>query len=108
MNGSNIQPYSKALIKPLKGIVENAKAVKKAFGAGKMNYECLGNGEGGAHIHWHLFPRVPGDLGEYGNKGKGPVWWYPRELMYSDDNRPDDDELQEMKKRLLRELEGIH
>lgn len=84
-----------------------AEAVKRAFGAGKMNYECLGNGEGGAHIHWHLFPRVPGDLGEYGNKGKGPVWWYPRELMYSDDNRPNDDELQDMKKRLLRELEGI-
>lgn len=37
-------------------------------------YECLGNGEGGAHIHWHLFPRRPGDIDNYGNNGKGPVW----------------------------------
>ncbi len=54
-----------------------AQAVRNAFGAEKMNYECLGNGKGGAHIHWHLFPRKAGDLGEYGNKGKGPAWWYP-------------------------------
>ena len=27
------------------------EAVKNAFGAQKINYECLGNGEGGAHIH---------------------------------------------------------
>ena len=39
-----------------------AQAVKNAFGAEKMNYECLGNGEGGAHIHWHLFPRRAGDI----------------------------------------------
>ena len=39
-----------------------SEAVKKAFGAQKMNYECLGNGDGGAHIHWHLFPRRAGDI----------------------------------------------
>ena len=44
-----------------------AEAVKNAFGAEKMNYECLGNGEGGAHIHWHLFPRRTGDIDNYGN-----------------------------------------
>ena len=49
-----------------------AKAVKEAFGAEKMNYECLGNGD--VHLHFHLFPRAGGDLGEYGNNGKGPVW----------------------------------
>ena len=32
-----------------------AEAVFNAFGAEKMNYELLGNGD--AHIHWHLFPR---------------------------------------------------
>ena len=32
-----------------------AEAVNQAFGAEKMNYECLGQGE--AHLHWHLFPR---------------------------------------------------
>ena len=67
-----------------------AKAVRDAFGAGKMNYECLGNGTGGAHIHWHLFPRRAGDLGDYGNNGKGPAWWYPREKMYDDSTRPDE------------------
>lgn len=37
-----------------------AEAVSNAFGAEKMNYELLGNGE--AHLHWHLFPRRKGDI----------------------------------------------
>ncbi len=61
-----------------------AQAVQNAFGAEKMNYEMLGNGE--AHMHWHLFPRRKNDLGEYGNNGKGPVWWYPMDKMYDDAN----------------------
>ena len=84
-----------------------AEAVKKAFGAEKMNYECLGNGTGGAHIHWHLFPRRSGDLEEYGENGKGPVWWYPREKMYSDSNRPADEEIREMKAALTTELDAL-
>ena len=84
-----------------------AEAAKNAFGAAKMNYECLGNGEGGAHIHWHLFPRRPGDIDNYGNNGKGPVWWYPREKMYSDENRPSKEELTDMKEKLLRELDKL-
>ncbi len=82
-----------------------AEAVAKAFGAEKMNYECLGNGD--AHLHWHLFPRVNGDLGSYGNNGIGPVWWYPREKMYSDDNRPNDEELEIMKQTLHNEIEKL-
>lgn len=82
-----------------------AEAVSNAFGAEKMNYELLGNGE--THLHWHLFPRVSGDLKGYGNNGKGPVWWYPMEKMYSDDNRPTDSELDEMKRILLNELEKL-
>lgn len=82
-----------------------AEAAAKAFGAEKMNYELLGNGD--THLHWHLFPRVNGDLGEYGNHGKGPVWWYPMEKMYSNDNRPSDTELQEMKSKLAEELEKL-
>ena len=82
-----------------------AEAVAKAFGAEKMNYECLGNGD--AHLHWHLFPRVDGDLGVYGNNGRGPVWWYPREKMYSDDNRPNDEELKIMKQTLRKEIEML-
>ena len=84
-----------------------AEAVKNAFGAEKMNYECLGNGEGGAHIHWHLFPRRTGDIEKYGNNGKGPVWWYPREEMYADKNRPGSEELENMKTKLLSELDKL-
>ena len=84
-----------------------AEAVKNAFGAEKMNYECLGNGEGGAHIHWHLFPRRSGDLDNYGNKGKGPTWWYPRNEMYADYNKPSNEDLEDMKEKLLYELNKL-
>ncbi len=83
-----------------------ANAVKNAFGAEKINYELLGNGD--THIHWHLFPRRCGDIGNYGNNGKGPVWWYPMEMMYADVNRPSDDELKEMKSKLLAEIEMLY
>lgn len=81
------------------------EAVSKAFDAEKMNYELLGNGD--THIHWHLFPRLKGDLGEYGNNGKGPVWWYPMEKMYNDSNRPTNEELKEIKSKLLMELNKL-
>lgn len=45
-----------------------------------------------------------GDLEEYGNHGKGPVWWYPMEKMYDDANRPTQKELEEMKTALRKEL----
>lgn len=82
-----------------------AEAVSRAFHAEKMNYELLGNGD--THLHWHLFPRVEGDLDGYGNQGKGPVWWYPREKMYEDDNCLTETELEEMKKKLREELEKL-
>ena len=82
-----------------------AQAVQNAFGAEKMNYEMLGNGE--AHMHWHLFPRRKNDLGEYGNNGKGPVWWYPMDKMYADANKPSEVELNDMKSRLIFELDKL-
>lgn len=82
-----------------------AEAVSKTFNAEKMNYELLGNGD--THLHWHLFPRVNGDLGKYGNNGKGPVWWYPMQKMYDDSNCPTNEELRIMKSRLLMELDKI-
>ncbi len=80
-----------------------AEAVYHAFGAEKMNYELLGNGD--THLHWHLFPRKENDLGEYGNHGKGPVWWYPMEQMYDETNCPSPEELEKMKTALKRELD---
>ena len=82
-----------------------AEAASNAFGPEKMNYELLGMGD--AHLHWHLYPRRKGDIGNYGNNGVGPVWWYPMEKMYNDDNRPTADELDRMKERLLKELEKL-
>lgn len=82
-----------------------AEAVSNAFEPEKMNYELLGMGD--AHIHWHLYPRRKGDIENYGNNGKGPVWWYPMDKMYSDDNRLSDIELDKMKAKLLIELEKL-
>ena len=50
--------------KYMKEMIFVAKAVKNAFCADKINYECLGQGD--ALLHWHLFPRHEGDLGNYG------------------------------------------
>ena len=80
-----------------------AEAVSRAFGAEKMNVELLGNGD--AHLHWHLFPRRDGDLEGYGNQGRGPVWWYPMEKMYDEANCPSQDELEELKSRLKKEMD---
>lgn len=82
-----------------------AEAVSNAFGAEKMNYELLGNGD--THLHWHLFPRRSGDIENYGNNGKGPVWWYPMEKMYCDENKPTEFELSEMKEKLMTEIERL-
>ena len=89
----------------LSDMADVAEAVKVAFGADKMNCELLGNGD--AHVHWHLFPRRSGDLGEYGHEGKGPVWWYPMELMYDEDKKPTANDLALMKQDLLNALEKI-
>lgn len=82
-----------------------AQAVKNAFGAEKINYECLGNGD--THLHWHIFPRKAGDIGDYGNNGRGPVWWYPMDMMYADENRPSEEKLAQMKQSLLSEIERL-
>lgn len=82
-----------------------AEAAANAFGAEKMNCELLGNGD--THLHWHLFPRISGDLEGYGNHGRGPVWWYPMEKMYSTENQPTVDELEEMKTKLSIALDRL-
>lgn len=87
-------------------MISVAEAASRAFDAQKMNYELLGNGD--AHLHWHLFPRRTGDLGEYGTNGNGPVWWYPREKFYDDRNRPTQKDLDEMRAALLNELSRPH
>lgn len=82
-----------------------AQAVSRVFSAEKMNYELLGNGE--THLHWHLFPRKSGDIGTYGNNGKGPVWWLPMEIMYDESNRITEEEIKDFKTKLLEELDKL-
>nr|WP_295151846.1 HIT family protein [uncultured Ruminococcus sp.] len=99
----HLAPQERA--KFMEEMVLAAEAAAKAFGAEKMNYELLGMGD--AHLHWHLFPRRTGDIGNHFNNGRGPVWSIPMEEMYSDDNRPSAEELEAMKQKLRTELERI-
>ncbi len=62
-----------------------AEAVYNTFKPEKLNYELLGNGD--THVHWHLFPRVEGDIPQ-----KGPVWWLPKEEMWDDKKRPTEED----------------
>lgn len=47
-------------------------------------------------------------MGEYGNGGKGPVWWLPKEIMWDDNNKQSAEELERMKCRLKKEIEKIN
>lgn len=98
-----LEPKTK--MKFLEEMATVAEAVSRAFGAEKMNYELLGNGD--THLHWHLFQRRDGDLEGYGNRGRGPVWWYPMEKMYDEANRPSQKELEELKGRLKKEIDEL-
>lgn len=82
-----------------------AEAVFHVFQPDKLNYELLGNGD--SHIHFHLFPRREGDLGDYGNHGRGPVWWLPREEMYDDKYLPTPLELKENCIKLKDEIQRL-
>ncbi len=79
-----------------------AEAVYNAFKPDKLNYELLGNGKGGAHIHWHIFPRRENDT-----PVQGPVWWIDRDLMYSEKIKPNEAELNDLKSRLFKELNKL-
>lgn len=74
-----------------------SEAVFKAFKPDKLNYELLGNGD--SHMNWYIFPIRMTEANP-----KFPVWWTPRETMYSDDVKPNDEVLDELKNKLLNEL----
>lgn len=87
-------------IKFLAEMSKVAEAVHSAFKPDKLNYELLGNCD--SHIHWHIFPRRENDT-----PVKGPVWWIDRELMFSDDVKPNEQILTEMKIKLYSELNKL-
>ena len=77
-----------------------AEAVFKAFKPKKMNYELLGNMD--PHLHWHLIPR-------YGNdpKVETAIWAIDYDVRCNEKCRLSDVELEEMKVKLLFELEKL-
>lgn len=75
-----------------------AQAVYHAFNANKINYELLGNSE--THLHWHLFPRKPGDA-----ETDGPVWLVAKEKLNNAATLPTQEELDLMKEKLNHELD---
>lgn len=75
--------------KHLQEMVLVSQAVYDAFHPEKLNYEVLGNGD--SHIHWHLFPRITGDI-----PMRGPVWLLPPEEMFSESKKPSAEELKSM------------
>jgi len=77
-----------------------AEAVCMVYQPDKMNYELLGNGD--THVHWHLFPRVTGDT-----PVKGPVWWLPKEEMWDDRFRPNNEEIKVSTQELRMEIERL-
>lgn len=93
----------------LEEMTDTAQAVSMAFGAEKMNYEPLGNGD--SHLHWHLYPRRRGDLTEngidYGVNGAGPVWWMPWKIMNNEKYRVSGSDLENMKAKLNCALDSV-
>lgn len=77
-----------------------AEAVYHVFKPEKLNIEALGNGE--SHMHWHLFPRMTGDTPK-----KGPVWLLPPEELFSEANRPKEEELKSMIHDLRAEIDRL-
>lgn len=78
-----------------------AEAVYKAFEPAKLNYECLGNLERN-HCHWHILPRHKDDP-----EPLRPAWVIDRKIRSSENARPSDEELGELKGKLKSELEKI-
>lgn len=77
-----------------------AEAVHRAFRPDKLNCELLGNGD--PHMHWHIFPRRRTEPNP-----QSPVWWTPKETMYSDKVKPSHDTLAQLKNKLLSELKTL-
>ena len=79
-----------------------AQAVYNAFKPDKLNYELIGMGNGGAHMHWHIFPRYEGDMP---NGMTGPVWRLDPEDRVSEKYRITDVQLSDIKEKLNKELD---
>lgn len=87
-------------LKHLEEMALVSQACHLAFAADKMNIELLGNGD--AHVHFHIFPRVQGDM-----PIKGPVWWTPKEEMFHKKHLVSGTALEGLKEKLLKTLNQL-
>ncbi len=85
----------------LKDLSLVGEAVFNAFKPDKLNYELLGNTDR-HHLHWHIFPRRSSDP-----EPKGGVWLRGRDAVYSEDSKPKENELQDLRNKLLKELNRL-
>ena len=79
-----------------------AQAVYNAFKPEKLNYELIGMGNGGAQMHWHIFPRNKDDLPDGIN---GPVWRADPKDRVSEKYRATPQQIEDIKSRLNKELD---
>lgn len=77
-----------------------AEAVYKTFKPKKLNYELLGNTD--SHLHWHIFPRYEND------PNPGVVTWIvDKNIRYNEKYKLSQEELNNLKKRLLINLDKL-
>ncbi len=85
----------------LEELVIVGEAVFKAFNPDKLNYELLGNTQT-QHLHWHIFPRRKTDPGP-----KGPVWLRGKTAVFDEKSKPTKEKLDNLRNRLLIELNEL-
>jgi diadenosine tetraphosphate (Ap4A) HIT family hydrolase len=84
----------------LKEMAIVAEAVYKVFKPKKLNYELLGNTDN--HLHWHLVPRYGTDP-----RPETAIWAIDNAIRHNEKFKPNDNQLNEMKTRLLQELDNL-
>ncbi len=77
-----------------------SEAVYHGFKPIKLNIELLGNSD--PHVHWHIVPRYGTDPFPH-----GPAWLTDDKLLCSEDAKPSSNEMEDLKARLLVELQKL-
>ena len=84
----------------LKEMAIVAQAVYNTFVPVKLNYELLGNTD--RHLHWHIIPRYGTDP-----RPETAIWAIDNAVRHDERFKPNDNQLNEMKTKLLQELDNL-